>query len=198
MRKDSKLIYYTNNKNSTYFRLVNILQSDNCNKDCLWNIVKKTRKNFYLSNLELITNQCVDLMSDSIELPMNNSTDEIMEYATDEDTLKLAGEMFIYLTYCPPKILSFYYHLFKNSTTKTILLALNNILREPSSIIEQQSAEKVWSKVTKTLDLLHYEDILSLVNGTDNSAAHNVTGQYCKIVKLGSGTSQLKAHNQTT
>ena len=166
---------------------MNILLSDYCNEDCLWNIVKEMRKN-YLSNLELITN-LYDFMSDSFDLTFDNSSDEIIEYVTNEDTLKLAGEMFIYLTFCPPKIMTFYYHLFKNSTTKTILLALNNILREPSSVIEQQSAEKVWFKVTKTLDLMHYEDILSLVNGTDNSAAHNVTGLYHKIVKLAFATS---------
>ena len=150
------------------FSLVNLLHG-NDNKESVWEIVKDTRKNILLS----------ETVSKNFSLPEsqleNIEFNETILNITDEDTLQTAGEMFIYLTYSPNRFMFLVKHLFMHSTTKDIILTLNNAMKTlPNNEIE--TALKIWSNVTKTLDLLHYANVLALVDGADNSAGPTAIG----------------------
>ena len=86
--------------------------------------------------------------------------------------------MFIYLTYCPDKITFLYKHLFRNFTTKEILLTLTYVSRESTSYFVEQTAEEIWNNVTKTLGLVHHVKIMELVDGRDNSTSPVMFGLY--------------------
>ena len=141
----------------------------NDNKESVWKIVKDKRKSILLS----------DTMSKNFSLheyqPDNIESNETLLNITDEDTLETAGEMFIYLTYQPDVLMFLAKHLFDQSSAKDIILTINNAMKTlPNDKIE--TVLKIWSNVTKTLDLLHHANVLALVDGTDNSANPSLIG----------------------
>ena len=170
-----KLDYSSGNPTNQYtkhnyfdFSLVNLLHG-NDNKESVWKIVNNTRKNILLSETVTKNFSLPDSQLENIE------SNETILNITDEDTLQTAGEMFIYLTYSPNRFMFLVKHLFMHSTTKDIILTLNNAMKTlPNNEIE--TALKIWSNVTKTLDLLHYANVLALVDGTDNSASSSIIG----------------------
>lgn len=148
--------------------LVNLLH-DNDNKQSVWKIVKDARKNILLSE-NLSKNSSLHEYQ-----PNNIESNKTILNITDEDTLQTAGEMFIYLTYQPDDSIFLVKHIFEHSSAKDIILTLNNAMKKLQND-EIDTVLKIWSNVTKTLDLLHYANVLALVDGTDNSASPSTIG----------------------
>ena len=82
----------------------------------------------------------------------NNKTDEVSEDLSVMN-LKTAAEMFIYLNYCPPKILSFYKDLFEKKAPKDIIHALTSLL-DTSFNAGKESTMKISTRVSKYFDFI--------------------------------------------
>ena len=97
---------------------------------------------------------------------MPESTDVIM----DKSTLKMAAEMFIFLNFCPNQLfqspwVQFYRDLIKDNQPKSIILALNRLLK--TIPIENESLFRIPHAILRklmTLLDLQYENLYSLSN----------------------------------
>ena len=76
--------------------------------------------------------------------------------------------MFIYLNfYCPSDILMMYLRIFKTSSTKKIIFALNALKKElPASL--KKISQKIFQNSMKRLKLLYHEKIFALENENED------------------------------
>ena len=132
----------------------------------VWKFVKNTRKSFLLENIDPPCITGIILYGSRIEKIINIVEDKLKinasvtphENVTGE-TLQTAGEMFIYLTICPHKLLPFYYNLFKTSSPTQIALALTSVIKT-----SQNSAKEVSIQLLNKLleNSAQYQNILTI------------------------------------
>ena len=127
--------------------------------DSVWKVVKQVRQLFLFksassvcSGPSLLNNNDTISNTMKFEEKLNLTTpDDIFENVT-ESTLETAGEIFLYLNSCPPPILNLYSELFKNGTSREIILALTSIIKS-SHKRDRDVARKIWSKITDEMRL---------------------------------------------
>ena len=158
-----------------HYRFVNILQkTENAQKN-MWNMVKKLRpyNQFMSDNFEetftcsyydtILKADKVKLNNDRLETELGLNGDSIPNGNITKDTLKTAFEMFTYMNLCsgigekynyPTGVM--YRDIFKNSSPKNIILALQSIMLK-SSKSDKQNAEKIWFFVTTKLNLTNHK-----------------------------------------
>ena len=135
------------------------------NLDSFWNTVKKIRKGVYKSSnackeTMLKVNAVRDLI-DEIEKDRNiNSTTELYENVTQE-TLETAGEMFTFLTFCPPETHAFYDDLFKE-TPKNMILAIISMLKTARNAVKESTKNIALKTFEKLKINNHYRNIEDL------------------------------------
>ena len=140
-------------------------------KDYIWEIVKKERKNFLTVNpdpgCQTHDNQVYEFdiktNIDNFEKQMaNKATTNTSDENVTEDSLQTGAEMFTYLNFCPPKALQkFFKKLFLYGSTKDIILAVTNIIKTRKNA-EKSTAIKIWREIDKKLPYLEYQIIDSI------------------------------------
>ena len=89
--------------------------------------------------------------------------------------LQTGAEMFIYLNFCPPKLLKFYEDLLVQGSIKDIILAFTNIMKTRRNA-EMLSTTKTWNKIREKLKFLKYKQIESfVVKNMSNHKGNNST-----------------------
>ena len=153
-----------------------MLHESQLDNGILWNIVKKTR-HFYLS--QYIEPKCdnvnallgVDEITDNIdsvekELELNSSY--IPSDSVSYETIQTAGEMFVFLNYCPPTLVLEISHLFKTRTPNEMILALTSIKKHFKQSVKD-SGRKILSKVMESFQLEQYQKIQIITKGICNN-----------------------------
>ena len=142
----------------------------------VWNIVKNERLSLISENTELGCNTQKTLLSyRKITVIVNSLADKLEVSSTilpnrtiSEETLKTAAEMFTYLNYRPPKLLSLISNIFKTRTTREILFALTSIQKN-SKNAEKDVATELLSKFMKYFGLNQFENIQIITKGNCNN-----------------------------
>ena len=148
-----------------------MLDSVHLDQEIVWKIVRQIRKSFLsqktdpkcqdlntmLSDRYIKDN--IDIVKENLKLKKEFSPNETV---TDE-TLQTAAEIFTYLNYCPPKLLSFIKNLISTGTPKDIILGLTSAKMTLHNL--KESPTKVLIKVMESLGLNHYQNIQMLTKG---------------------------------
>ena len=100
-----------------------------------------------------------------LENRLNITQDSSIHSDVTNQILQAAAQIFTFLNFCPPKILKFYESLFRNASSKNILLALTNVVKV-SQNAAKRSAIKILQTTLKTLRLAQFEKIEALATGT--------------------------------
>ena len=132
-------------------------------EDKVWKTVKGIRL-LYISNITLrhcMQNQHTLLTHKEIqtnfltmmrELKLEESTVNIRPVMNvSRSYINTAGNMFTYLNYCPPLIFRFYKGLFRNATTREMVVAMSNLIKT-SKGTEKKIALKIWHKLMEHLE----------------------------------------------
>ena len=87
----------------------------------------------------------------------------------EEDILEAAAKMFSYLVTCPKnqKLIGLYKDIFKSSSTKEIILAINAIQMYASNL-EKIYARKIWNKMLEILNLNLFDNIEKMNDEINN------------------------------
>ena len=101
-----------------------------------------------------------DILAKELKLNTTTTPNDNVTY----ETLKTAGEMFIYLNYCPDRLLPLMEHILKNEKPKDIILALTSIKKYPK-VSTKESSEKIMRKVLERMNLLQYENFQIITKG---------------------------------
>ena len=166
---------------TTFLRLANIL--NHFEKNNVWKVVKEVRSKFLTDNLEPecnIVNTLVseDSIKDNMEIVMSKLNLEIMTcYPIENLTLENiydAADMFIYLNYCPSKLLPLFHHLFMTQSPKNILLAMTNIFKT-SQNAEKDISIKIFKNMMKHFNLSNFENLELLVDENTIISLKNFT-----------------------
>ena len=107
----------------------------------------------------------IRLNNERLETELGLKGDSIPNGNITKDTLKTAFEMFTYMNLCsgigekynyPTGVM--YRDIFKNSSPKKIILALQSIMLK-STKSDKQNADKIWSFVTTKLNLTNHKKL---------------------------------------
>ena len=152
--------------------------------ETIWNIVKESKT----SQLNFATGDCDEHGLDkkivshvkAVEnlLNMNEST-EIFRDITDK-SLKVAGEMFLYLNSCPYESypfefelwFKFYDNLFKNKSPEVIVLTISRMLKGKGNHSNKRlktTANQLFTRLTSLLSL-KYRNIQNITQGLSYSS----------------------------
>ena len=101
-----------------------------------------------------------DILAKELKLNTTTTPNDNVTY----ETLKTAGEMFIYLNYCPDRLLPLMEHILNNEKPKDIILALTSIKKYPK-VSTKESSEKIMRKVLERMNLLQYENFQIITKG---------------------------------
>ena len=82
--------------------------------------------------------------------------------------------MFIYLNYCPSKLLPLFHHLFMTQSPKNILLAMTNIFKT-SQNAEKDISIKIFKNMMKPFNLSNFENLELLVDENTIISLKNFT-----------------------
>ena len=139
---------------------MNILHVKSINHDSVWKVVKEVRIHYLHKNAYSLCDPISTLLNER-DVQANtmkvfeklglNITDDLFENVP-EPTLQTAGDMFIYLNSCPSPLLSLYTDLFKNASSRDIILTLRGILKT-STKGENKIALKIWTKIMDEMEL---------------------------------------------
>ena len=138
--------------------------------DNVWSFVKNVRILYLLENSNPECNRDNTLLSDreiqdivnSLAGKLQINTTSFLSENISYQTLEMAGEMFTYLSYCPPsipKLLRFRAFLFQTGTPRQILLALTSLIKTLENVNDKEESIKIFSKFMKSLDMIEYENI---------------------------------------
>ena len=143
------------------------------NHEYVWTIVKNIRKSFLLENIDPPCTTPTILYDSRIEKIINMVEDKLKINSSvtphenlTGDTLQIAGEMFIYLSICPHKLLPFYYDLFKTASPEQIALALTSVIKT-----SQNSAKEVSVQLLNKLlaNSTQYQNIIAITKEYKNN-----------------------------
>ena len=153
-------------------RIVNLLQKED--KEKVWIAVNETRRELLIETNEPKCNKENTLVSDDqIRYNVNNVEDRLIETQSNNETndektldnvLETAAEIFTYLNYCPPKILSFYKNLLKSDSYKNIILALMSMIKSSNDVFRTISF-----KILSKLNLNGHNGMQSILDNSGNS-----------------------------
>ena len=157
-----------------------MINLSNLSRHSIWNVLKKTKSisyeqcdnHHYLNKDEKIISQVEDF-----EKQMKLTTSEEIFPNISESSLKVAGEMFLYLNSCPYHLqywFKFYADLFKNKSPEVFLITLNRILKTSTAKNEDNKrlkmiANKLFTRATSLLSL-KYGDIQNITKGVGDSS----------------------------
>ena len=140
----------------------------------VWKILQNLRKAFlyhetdhecFLDNT-LLSVWCTDEIINSLAEKLKLNTTTITPNKTvSYKTLQIAVEMFAYVNYCPPKVLSFMAYLFKTHHPKEIILAVTKEIHDTKITAEKQNLIQILEKIMNTLNINHYEKVQILTKG---------------------------------
>ena len=154
-----------------FFRLVNMLNSAKPDQENIWDIVKKTRLSFLSEYTDTDCYQTL-LPDNNIQDNMNSlasqlflNTTSIPKANTSHKTLELAVQMFMYLNYCPSKLLKFTASLLKDGSPKEIILAMISVIKTNKNLAEKYTTIKMFSKVMDIFSLKQYEQVQIITKG---------------------------------
>ena len=128
--------------------------------DKLWEVVKKVKKETSIqidcasgvSNKVLYTESFIFPQIEAFENQLDMNPSEIIFENMTTEILENAGNMFVYLNYCPGNLKSwlvFYKDLFGNQPANVIVLTLNRMLKADNS-----SKNEEFKNITK-VDVFH-------------------------------------------
>ena len=129
----------------------------------IWNIVKVARTkqllnfeyfgcSFDMVDIEYI-NETIRLLEMELELPTILQPEPIE--IVQDDILKTAAEIFIYLSYCPKQIMTDYKTILNNHSSKQILTDIVIMIKN-SQNAEKESSIKIWDNVMNTVEMSYY------------------------------------------
>ena len=153
--------------------------SENINPKCM----SRSDKTFLLSNYMKDNN---DILAKELKLNTTTTPNDNVTY----ETLKTAGEMFIFLNYCPDRLFPLMEHILNNEKPKDIILALTSITKYPKASTKE-SSEKIMRKVMERINLLQYESFQIItkgkcyVNGSFDSCKSKIDLNETNIKELG-------------
>ena len=166
----------------------------------VWKTVKNIRRKFVSENIDpkcldhgdptfLFSNYMKDnndILAKKLKLNTTTTPNDNVTY----ETLKTAGEMFIYLNYCPDRLWPLMEHILNNEKPKDIILALISIKKYPK-VSTKESSEKIMRKVLERMNLLQYENFQIItkgkcyVNGSFDSCKSKIDLNETNIKQLG-------------
>jgi len=152
--------------------------------DSIWKLVKQIKQFFLFKSASSVCSGSSILNDNDIinntmkfEEKLNLSTTEDFFKNVTERTFETAGKMFIYMNSCPPPVLTFYKDLFKNGTSREIILALTSIIKS-SHKRDRDVARKIWSKITDEMKLTYKLIERSTKEIPKNSSEYNDDDKY--------------------
>ena len=166
----------------------------------VWKIIKKIRLSFLSEYSDIDCNSL--LPEKSIQDNINSIASELQLNITSTvnqnvsfKTLRTAGEMFIYLNYCPPYIpinALLCAYLFKTGTPREIILAFTSVMKSPKNAIEFIEA---FLNIMNTLSLKKFENIQISTKG--NCYTNAILGNCTRKIDLNNKEIQgfLKVYN---
>ena len=161
-------------------RFVNIVGAATADQRKLWKILESVRTTFLKSKSgdsctkDLVSERIMQENFRSVKEALKIRSSECLSANMSNETLKIAAEMFLYLNFCPPKILTFYKHLFKHSPTRDIILAFSNIIHTSLNSY-LTSSYKIWLKVADDFKLIKIvEDVQNIKDWKNSSFMENV------------------------
>lgn len=158
--------------------MVNILYTAEEEKENIWKIIRKIRKNYLLAYVEVEKLQwgkrCDDFIPkflvqdhmDKIEKDLNMNISINLHENIEKETLDLAAQMFIYINFCPDEnYLLFLKDLFKKDSLQNMLLSLSSIKKTTQNAVKKSSS-LILNMLLRKFSLCHFKRIneLTLVN----------------------------------
>ena len=121
----------------------------------VWSIVKRTRLSFLTEQSypdcqdddTLLTNTNIQNNINSLAGELELNTTSTPDINVLKRTLKTAAEMFTYLNYCPPKLISFSKHVFQTGTPREIILALTSAIKTSQNVNKKDYFIEIFSIV---------------------------------------------------
>ena len=151
-----------------------MMEKTKLDQENVWRIVKKTRQLFLSENASpnceddktLLTYRNIRDISNSLSEKLNIKASSVpKKNISDKMLLKTAAEMFTYLNFCPPKLLTFIVHLFKTGTPRDMILALAGIKKSLQEASEKRKIIEIFQRVMNTFNLNQYEKLQIITKG---------------------------------
>ena len=156
----------------------------------VWKIIKKIRLSFLSEYSDIDCNSLLPEKNiqdniNSIASQLHLNTTSTANQNVSFKTLRTAGEMFIYLNYCPPYIpinALLCAYLFKTGTPREIILALTSVMKSLENAEEKKEIIEVFFNIMNTLNLKEFEIIQISTKG--NCYTNAIMGNCTKKMNL--------------
>ena len=155
-----------------------MMEMTKLDQENVWRIVRKTRQLFLSENASpnceddktLLTYRHIKDIGNSLSGKFKLKASSVAKKKiSDKMLLKTAAEMFTYLNFCPPKLLTFIVHLFKTGTPRDMILALAGIQKSLQEASEKRKIIEIFQRVMNTFNLNHYEKVQIITKGKCHS-----------------------------
>ena len=139
----------------------------------VWKIVKQIRFTFLSAqkdmecnpdNPSLLSVKNIQAIINSVAAELKENTTFTLQENIPDETLETTAQMFMFLNFCPPKLLSFMKFILKTGTPREIILAMT-IVTKSSQNASKKGAINFFYKAMESLNLSQYEQIQIVTKG---------------------------------
>ena len=149
-----------------------MLDKTKLDKKKVWKIVRQIRLKFLSAHTDMECNPDNPsiLSVKNIQANINSVAAELKQNTTytpqnvPDETLETTAQMFMFLSFCPPKLLSIIKSVCKTGSSREIILALTIITKSSQNASKKGSID-FFQKVMESLNLNQFEQIQIVTKG---------------------------------